>query len=361
VDLFSNLVIILIFLLIVFVFLWTTTSVFNSETGVKRVAELTQQNADQAAQIATMNADDAEAKRILAIARNELEQLAADTAALKDQNAELDRILKSQLAILNAHNEELRGQVVEKDSELADLDSQLQNLSDSGDTMFAIIETLKQQLEFSRGKVMDSEQEKSELAAELQKLNDALNAAEARSAERETQYAALSQRLNKALADRAAAATDVNQYQSDFYTAIKTALSDRTTVDTSSDRFVIPSDILFASGKYELSDAGKKQLRIIAGVIKDLENQIPVSVNWIIRVDGHTDKKKVISGTTAYKNNTELSLLRARAVARELIGAGVSRQRVIPSGFGELYPRELGTDAASLQKNRRIELRLTNP
>ena len=44
VDLFSNLVIILIFLLIVFVFLWTTTSVFNKASGVKTVADLRQAN-----------------------------------------------------------------------------------------------------------------------------------------------------------------------------------------------------------------------------------------------------------------------------------------------------------------------------
>ena len=47
VDLFSNLVIILIFLLIVFVFLWTTTSVFNKRTGAKTVTQLKQANAEQ--------------------------------------------------------------------------------------------------------------------------------------------------------------------------------------------------------------------------------------------------------------------------------------------------------------------------
>ena len=91
-----------------------------------------------------------------------------------------------------------------------------------------------------------------------------------------------------------------------------------------------------------------------------MENQIPTDIDWIIRVDGHTDKKPVMTGTQGYKNNTELSLLRATAVANELANAGVSKRRLIPSGFGDLHPVELGSDAKSLQKNRRIELQLTN-
>ena len=69
VDLFSNLVIILIFLLIMFVFLWTTTSVFNKSSGTKTIAELKQENAEQAQTIAQMLADDQEAKQLLVLAR----------------------------------------------------------------------------------------------------------------------------------------------------------------------------------------------------------------------------------------------------------------------------------------------------
>ena len=83
-------------------------------------------------------------------------------------------------------------------------------------------------------------------------------------------------------------------------------------------------------------------------------------MNWIIRVDGHTDNKPVIAGTRAYRDNTELSLRRATAVADELAKNGVSKRRLVPSGFGDMHPVELGTDAESLQKNRRIELQLTN-
>ena len=91
-----------------------------------------------------------------------------------------------------------------------------------------------------------------------------------------------------------------------------------------------------------------------------METKIPSDVDWIIRVDGHTDNKQVISGTRGYRNNTQLSLLRASAVVEELTKDGVSKLRLIPTGFGDMYPIATGTDKASLQKNRRIELQLTN-
>jgi outer membrane protein OmpA-like peptidoglycan-associated protein len=84
------------------------------------------------------------------------------------------------------------------------------------------------------------------------------------------------------------------------------------------------------------------------------------NVKWIIRVDGHTDNKPVVAGTPGYRNNLQLSMLRANAVVDELAKNGVSRRRLVPSGFGDLHPIELGNAPAALQKNRRIELQLTN-
>ena len=75
VDLFSNLVIILIFLLIMFVFLWTTTSVFNKNTGVRAVNELKQVNAQQAERIQEMTEYKQNADKLLLMARDELESV----------------------------------------------------------------------------------------------------------------------------------------------------------------------------------------------------------------------------------------------------------------------------------------------
>lgn len=350
VDLFSNLVIILIFLLIVFVFLWTTTSVFNKRTGAKTVAELKQANAEQAQRIEDMAASEQEAKRMLILARAELENLENNNAELVSELQEMDMSVEDLVTAYEAKVNELTGQLNQAriDKERA---TQLEQER----------RALQEEMQAASAKMAErSEAERAQWQAEIEKLQAALDAAEEKSRSQEIQYVEMSTRLNRALADKVAELNKVQAYQSDFYKAIKMALGDRTTIQPDGDRFIVSSDILFSSGSYTLSPEGKKQLRLIANVIKDFEHKIPSDVNWIIRVDGHTDKKQVVPGTRGYSNNTELSLRRATAVANELAAAGVSKRRLVPSGFGDLHPVELGNDAASLQKNRRIELQLTN-
>ncbi len=353
VDLFSNLVIILIFLLIVFVFLWTTTSVFNTKTGAKTLADLKQTNAEQSQKIQQMTADEEEAKRLLILARAQLENLENNNAQLSNELVAVDTNMNELIAEYESKVAELQTQGTDLTARVAELSRQL-NQAKLDKEKTAELEQQRRDLQTQ----MDAQ--RAELSDQLTKLQSALDAAEEKSHAQEIQYVEMSARLNKALADKVAELNKVSQYQSAFYRAIKDALGDRTTVQPDGDRFIVSSDILFSSGSYTLSPEGKNQLRLIANVIKDLEHKIPSDVNWIIRVDGHTDNKQVIAGTRGYKNNIELSLLRATAVANELARDGVSKRRLVPSGFGEMHPVELGSDAASLQQNRRIELQLTN-
>lgn len=346
VDLFSNLVIILIFLLIMFVFLWTTTSVFNKSTGTRAVAELKQVNAEQAQTIEEMENYKREANRLLLMARDELESVDTNTE-------DLIGAYEKKIAYLQSEINEKQTELTEMQGAINELATQLNHANISREQSVA--------LEQERKALQDQmSTQYAELTAQLEKLQAALDAAEEKSRTQEVEYIEMSNRLNKALADKVAELNDVSKYQSQFYKAVKLAMGDRTTITTDGDRFIVNSDILFPSGSYKLSAAGKKQLKVIANVIKDMENKIPSDIDWIIRVDGHTDKKQVISGTRGYRNNTQLSLLRASAVADELAANGVSKRRLIPTGFGEMYPISLGNDAASLQKNRRIELQLTN-
>lgn len=360
VDLFSNLVIILIFLLIVFVFLWTTTSVFNKSTGVKTVAELKKTNEEQAQSIVQMTADEQEAKRLLILARAELENLSNDKTKLQ---GEID-ILDTELQQVDMSVEELVTAYEDKVAELQSSGQDMQVMIDALSAQLNQTTIDKEQttkLEQERRQLQqDMEAQRLSLSQQLAELQASLDAADVKSQTQEIQYVEMSSKLNKALADKVAELNKVSGYQSDFYKAIKSVLGDRTSLQADGDRFIVSSDILFSSGDYNLSPEGKNQLRLIANVIKDLENKIPSDVNWIIRIDGHTDKKSVVLGTKEYKNNTQLSLLRATAVANELANAGVSKRRLVPSGFGELHPVELGSDPVSLQKNRRIELQLTN-
>lgn len=349
VDLFSNLVIILIFLLIVFVFLWTTTSVFNKNSGIKTVMELKKINASQSEQITQMSADEQEARRLLILARTELENLEQNKNILEKEIAEKSTSLQSLVKSYEGEVNNLQTSSKNMQSKIEDLTSQLE-LAKNDKTKTAQLKKMQ----------TDLKNQKASLANELKKISAALDAAEEKSKQQEIQYINMSNRLNKALADKVAELNAISSYQSGFYKAVKLAVGDRTSVKQDGDRFTISSDILFASGEYKLSAAGKKQLRLLANVIKDFESKIPTDINWIIRVDGHTDKKSVVRGTHQYKDNVELSFLRAKAVTEELSSGGVSKRRLIPTGFGEFHPIALGDDAKSLQKNRRIDLRLTN-
>lgn len=343
VDLFSNLVIILIFLLIVFVFLWTTTSVFNKNTGTVKLAELEQQKQAQAEQIEQMTADRQEAEQLLLAARDAL--VSQETMIENQEN--LANAYEDRVSELTAQQEELSRQIAELNEKLRLANIEKEALVDQGAT--------------DRQDILDQANlEINELNTRIAELEKTLQQAEDMAKQKEAEYTEMSNRLNTALAEKVAELNSLKQYQSAFYKQVKTALGDDTSIKADGDRFIIQSDILFPSGSYKVSADGKSQLKILANIIKDLEKKIPSDVNWIIRIDGHTDSKPVIPGTTAYWNNMQLSLLRAASVADELIKYGVSRPRLIPTGFGDMAPIADGKDAKSLQKNRRIELQLTN-
>ncbi|MBO4683107.1 MAG: OmpA family protein [Alphaproteobacteria bacterium] len=347
VDLFSNLVIILIFLLIVFVFLWTTTSVFNKSTGVQTIAELKQANAEQSEKIRQMTADEQEAMQRLIQARARLESAQSNLDDQELSMIDLITAYENQVVKLQEQDAETKQQITDLRAQLNQAVAAKEKLADLEAQYNAIQEQIQAKMT-------------EEYNAKLAKLNTALAAAEANAKDQEVKYVEMSNRLNKALADKVAELQDMKKYQSEFYRAIKLALGDTKSVRQDGDRFIVPSDILFSTGSYKLTAEGKNQLRMIANVIKELEAKIPSDVDWIIRVDGHTDTRPVIPGTRAYKNNMQLSLLRATAVTNELVRDGVARQRLVPSGFGDMHPFASGNDAASMQKNRRIELQLTN-
>ncbi len=357
VDLFSNLVIILIFLLIVFLFLWTTTSVFNKNSGSQAVTKLRKTNAEQAALIQQMENDEAEAKRLLLMARDEINLNEASVLDLSNAYEIKLQELEQQTASLKTQVAELqnnRNLTTQYEYKIAELEKQVERQKTERTTLENQIDNLKQKL------TAQDEVQSNISNAEIEKLQFELASARANAAAAQAEYITMSNQLNRALADKVAELNEMAKYQSEFYRAIKDAIGNRTVMQPDGDRFIISSDILFPSGKYTLSADGKRQLAAIANVIRDFESKIDPNVKWIIRVDGHTDNKPVMPGTRGYKNNLQLSMLRASAVVDELAKNGVSKRRLVPSGFGDLHPIELGDGKAALQKNRRIELQLTN-
>lgn len=197
-------------------------------------------------------------------------------------------------------------------------------------------------------------QQLSALRQQIAALEDALGASESRDRESQTQIADLGRRLNVALAQRV---QELARYRSDFFGRLREILADRDNIRIVGDRFVFQSEVLFTSGSDVLQAAGQDEMRKLAEAIIQLNREIPSDINWIIRVDGHTDNVPVNSGRFA--DNWQLSTARAAAVVRFLVSAGVPAQRLAATGFGEFQPLVAGSDPDSRARNRRIELKLT--
>ena len=193
------------------------------------------------------------------------------------------------------------------------------------------------------------------LRAELARLSRALDLAEAEGRDRNAQIALLGQRLNAALAARV---EELQRYRSDFFGRLRDVLGERPEVRIVGDRFVFQGEVLFAPGSAELSDAGLRQLRDLAGVLSEVTPLIPADVAWVMRVDGHADRTPIRS--VRFASNWELAAARAIAVAQILIAEGLPANRVAATSFGDAQPIDPGDSPQALARNRRIELRLTD-
>jgi chemotaxis protein MotB len=151
---------------------------------------------------------------------------------------------------------------------------------------------------------------------------------------------------------------ELNRYRSDFFGRLREILSDRENIRIVGDRFVFQSEVLFPSGGNELNPAGQEEMAKLASALLDLAKEIPSEINWVLRVDGHTDNVP-LSGTGRYVDNWELSSARATSVVKFLISKGVPANRLVAAGFGEFQPIAEGDTPEARSQNRRIELKLT--
>ena len=197
-------------------------------------------------------------------------------------------------------------------------------------------------------------QQISALRKQLAAIQEALDASKSSDKEAQEKISDLGQRLNVALAQKV---QELSRYRSDFFGRLRQILGSRPDIRVVGDRFVFESSVLFESGKADVSTAGQQSLDSLASAVLDLEREIPPDIPWILRIDGHTDSKAITGGQ--FKSNWELSAARAIAVVQYLVSKGIEPTRLAAAGFGEFQPMDAGTDDASLARNRRIELKLT--
>jgi chemotaxis protein MotB len=208
----------------------------------------------------------------------------------------------------------------------------------------------------AQAKVDILNQQIAALRRQLAALESALEASEARDRESQARISELGQRLNLALAQKV---QELARYRSDFFGRLRQILGNRQDIRVVGDRFVFQSEVLFDSGQAAINPAGRGELDQLASALIVLEKEIPTDIAWVLRVDGHTDRRPV-SSNGPFKSNWDLSAARAIAVVQYLMDKGVSPTRLVAAGFGEYQPIDLGGSEDALRRNRRIELKLTD-
>ncbi|MGB3407171.1 MAG: peptidoglycan -binding protein, partial [Jannaschia sp.] len=218
-----------------------------------------------------------------------------------------------------------------------------------------------------------------ELRTQLGTLQATLDATAARNETSQVQIEALGSQLNAALATVAAEqraradleeaerrrleqeARQLERFRSEFFGQLRQVLAGREGVEIVGDRFVFSSEVLFDVGDVTLQAEGRGQIAQVAGVILDVADQIPPEIDWILRVDGHTDDIPLSGSADAkYSDNWELSQGRALSVVQYMIDElGVPPFRLAATGFGEYRPVDPADTPEARQRNRRIELKLT--
>ena len=193
------------------------------------------------------------------------------------------------------------------------------------------------------------------LQKEIAVLNSALEASEKDKINKDLEIEVLGEKLNKALTSKV---FELQKYRSEFFGKLQTILGNRKDIKIVGDRFIFESELLFDSASADLQISGKQKLSEIGLTLKETTNQIPADIDWIIMVEGHTDKKPI--KTSKYPSNWELSTARANSVLKLLLDLGFKPNRLAAAGYGEFYPISDGEKDIDLQQNRRIELKLTS-
>lgn len=314
-----------------------------------RLAEALLAGDDLQAQIAALHesvsADRASLEERLA------EALAAATAAEAATGAQMTQA-ERQAALLATANQALAEQEAlsaQSQREAALLNEQVRALRDQIGTLQTLLNL--------------AEDEDVAAQVQIESLGAQLNTALARVAAEERRALALEraerERLEAEAVRLIAEAQDLERYRSDFFGKLRDVLDGQDGVRIEGDRFVFSSEVLFEPGRASLSDEGRAEIAKVAGILRAISDDIPAGIDWVIRVDGHTDNVP-LSGLGEFANNWELSQARALSVVLYMADfLDIPPERLAANGFGQYQPVDpADTDEARAQ-NRRIELKLT--
>jgi chemotaxis protein MotB len=293
------------------------------------------------------------------------------TNAISDKDealANLNQKLEA-LTLVLGDEKKLNEQHQSKNAELSTLLDALQKQ----------ISTLKQEVDDHQAEKILTVQKNTtlsqqieDLTQQLAKLTLALSSSETKNKEMETEVSSLKLQLESTLTgkndelkklndeletvkDKHKETNRLGQLRSEFFTKLQQAVGNRSDMRVVGDRFVFQSEVLFDKGSAELGVDGKEKLDQLAGALKEISDKISGNLNWILRVDGHTDRLPIHN---KFASNWELSSARAISVVKYLIEKGIDSKHLVAAGFGEHQPMDEGEKEEELAKNRRIEFKL---
>ena len=318
------------------------------------------------------------------------QEITKDLLAINDSLGLEDASLIEQLEAIRSKNEKLaelnlnlvekdnaifslRGKILElnnilalseekqltQQSQIAELSQSLNLLKEEKTTIqeesTASIKEMKMRSTETLKQVAFLTEEIEALKNEIILLNAALEYSEQTLLTKELKIEVLGERLNKALTSKV---FELQKYRSEFFGKLQLILGDRKDIKIVGDRFIFESELLFDSASANLQSAGMEKLKQIGLTLMDTTQDIPADIDWIIQVEGHTDKRSI--KTVQYPSNWELSTARANSVLKLLLDLGFAPHRLSAAGYGEFYPLSDGDSNEDLQQNRRIELKLTS-
>ena len=335
VDVLGTLLIVTIFTVLIS----TITQIyFNDQLEIKR-GEITSLDSQVDALLKQINLEVKEKKKI----QTKLKSLSAELNKLKTDKLNIDEKLSKSQYSLKIKEKELN-QIIGERSRLLD-NMQVKNQE---------LKSLYEKEEENKLTIFELNRNVDKLNKRLAELSKLLIASEEEDKKNKIKIENLGKRLNQALASKV---QELSKYQSIFFKKVKEAVGDREDVIISGDRFIFPSEIFFESGSDIIQSNGMEKLSNIASSLNEISQNIPIDIDWVLRIDGHTDKMPI--SNNEFKSNWHLSSSRAINIVNFLIKNGISPGRLVAAGFGEFSPLVEGNNEIAYQRNRRIEIKLT--
>lgn len=277
--------------------------------------------------------------------------LSSSLKEIKDENNKFIQKIKEKELIIKINKKKISDLTNNNSELLADLRGKNEKITD----FKTELKRKKQTIDSNVSNIEDLERNIKELSKQISILSNQLDKAEQDDKKNKVQIKSLGKKLNLALAGKV---QELSEYQSIFLRKIKESIGLRSDMIVSGDRFIFPSEIFFESASDNLVLEGNKELKKIAKSLIEISKIIPNEIDWVLRIDGHTDRRPI--SNNKFASNWELSSSRAIKIVEFLIEEGIPPNRLIAAGFGEFSPLMNENTQIAYQKNRRIEIKLTN-